>query len=231
MSLVTENQPDGTPTWIDLGIPDLDRAMELLRSAVRLGVRRRPARVRPLHDVPAARRAGRGAGAQPGSGSRPVLVERLLRHRRLRPHRRTDHGGRRHPGRGAGRRDGSGPAGHRPGSDGCPVRAVAGTQAHRRPAGERAGVAGAQRPGHPGSGAGPRVLRRRSSTSPWTATRTCRSSTSRSCAGPTGTRSAASWALPAPRARSGTPPSRSRTPTPWWPRRRRPAGRPARSRT
>jgi predicted enzyme related to lactoylglutathione lyase len=27
MSLVTENAPDGTPTWIDLGIPDLDRAM------------------------------------------------------------------------------------------------------------------------------------------------------------------------------------------------------------
>jgi predicted enzyme related to lactoylglutathione lyase len=25
--IVTENQPDGTPTWIDLGIPDLDRAM------------------------------------------------------------------------------------------------------------------------------------------------------------------------------------------------------------
>jgi predicted enzyme related to lactoylglutathione lyase len=28
MSYVTENQPEGTPTWIDLGIPDLDRAME-----------------------------------------------------------------------------------------------------------------------------------------------------------------------------------------------------------
>lgn len=28
MSHVTENQPPGTPTWIDLGIPDLDRAME-----------------------------------------------------------------------------------------------------------------------------------------------------------------------------------------------------------
>ncbi len=28
MSVVSENQPDGTPTWIDLGIPDLDRAME-----------------------------------------------------------------------------------------------------------------------------------------------------------------------------------------------------------
>jgi predicted enzyme related to lactoylglutathione lyase len=27
MSLVTENQPDGTPTWIDLAIPDLERAM------------------------------------------------------------------------------------------------------------------------------------------------------------------------------------------------------------
>ena len=27
MSHVTQNQPDGTPTWIDLGIPDLDRAM------------------------------------------------------------------------------------------------------------------------------------------------------------------------------------------------------------
>jgi uncharacterized protein len=27
MSYVTENQPDGTPTWIDLGIPDLERAM------------------------------------------------------------------------------------------------------------------------------------------------------------------------------------------------------------
>jgi predicted enzyme related to lactoylglutathione lyase len=28
MSHVTQNQPEGTPTWIDLGIPDLDRAME-----------------------------------------------------------------------------------------------------------------------------------------------------------------------------------------------------------
>jgi predicted enzyme related to lactoylglutathione lyase len=28
MSHITRNQPLGTPTWIDLGIPDLDRAME-----------------------------------------------------------------------------------------------------------------------------------------------------------------------------------------------------------
>jgi uncharacterized protein len=27
MSLVTGNQPDGTPTWIDLAVPDLERAM------------------------------------------------------------------------------------------------------------------------------------------------------------------------------------------------------------
>src|SRR3954453_14135061 len=27
MSHITQNQPAGTPTWIDLGIPDLDRAM------------------------------------------------------------------------------------------------------------------------------------------------------------------------------------------------------------
>jgi predicted enzyme related to lactoylglutathione lyase len=32
MSLVTANQPNGTPTWIDLGIPDLDRALEFYRA-------------------------------------------------------------------------------------------------------------------------------------------------------------------------------------------------------
>jgi predicted enzyme related to lactoylglutathione lyase len=32
MSYVTTKQPDGTPTWIDLGIPDLDRAMEFYGS-------------------------------------------------------------------------------------------------------------------------------------------------------------------------------------------------------
>jgi uncharacterized protein len=32
MSYVTSNQPDGTPTWIDLGVPDLERAMEFYRA-------------------------------------------------------------------------------------------------------------------------------------------------------------------------------------------------------
>lgn len=32
MSYVTANQPNGTPTWIDIGIPDLDRAMEFYRA-------------------------------------------------------------------------------------------------------------------------------------------------------------------------------------------------------
>lgn len=32
MSYVTRNQPVGTPTWLDLGIPDLQRAMEFYRA-------------------------------------------------------------------------------------------------------------------------------------------------------------------------------------------------------
>jgi predicted enzyme related to lactoylglutathione lyase len=32
MSHVTQNQPEGTPTWVDLGVPDLERAMEFYRS-------------------------------------------------------------------------------------------------------------------------------------------------------------------------------------------------------
>jgi uncharacterized protein len=32
MSDVTGNQPDGTPTWIDLGVPDLERAMAFYRA-------------------------------------------------------------------------------------------------------------------------------------------------------------------------------------------------------
>ena len=32
MSHVEKNQPEGTPTWIDLGIPDLDQAMEFYRA-------------------------------------------------------------------------------------------------------------------------------------------------------------------------------------------------------
>src|SRR5262249_47418847 len=32
MSEVTAPQPNGTPTWVDLGIPDLDRAMEFYRA-------------------------------------------------------------------------------------------------------------------------------------------------------------------------------------------------------
>jgi predicted enzyme related to lactoylglutathione lyase len=32
MSHVTENQPEGTPTWVDLGVPDVQRAMEFYGS-------------------------------------------------------------------------------------------------------------------------------------------------------------------------------------------------------
>lgn len=33
MTHVTENQPTGTPTWIDLGVPDLDRALQFYGAA------------------------------------------------------------------------------------------------------------------------------------------------------------------------------------------------------
>ncbi|QWF78462.1 VOC family protein [Amycolatopsis sp. CA-230715] len=32
MSLVTANQPDGTPTWVELGVPDVPRAEEFYRA-------------------------------------------------------------------------------------------------------------------------------------------------------------------------------------------------------
>lgn len=28
---MSTNQPDGTPTWVDIGVPDLDRALEFYR--------------------------------------------------------------------------------------------------------------------------------------------------------------------------------------------------------
>ena len=47
----TEDQPDGTPTWVDPGVPELDRAMDfhgtLLGGRFEVG----PVRVRPLHPV------------------------------------------------------------------------------------------------------------------------------------------------------------------------------------
>ena len=55
MSHVDKNQPEGTPTWIDLGIPDLDQAMDFYRRPVRLGVRGRTGGGRALHDLPAGR--------------------------------------------------------------------------------------------------------------------------------------------------------------------------------
>ena len=46
--LVTENQPDGTPTWIDLGVPDLEGPMAFYRalfgSDLEVGHRHRPVR-------------------------------------------------------------------------------------------------------------------------------------------------------------------------------------------
>ena len=158
---VDTSQPLGTPTWIDLGVPDLDRAQEfygavfgwefavgpaeygryttcLLRgpgcggALSRLRTRERP-RLAGLSGDAGLRRHHGARARRPAA---TVLVE---------PHRR--------PGAGA---DGlrARPGGRR-------VRAVAGRGAHRVPGGERARVPGAQRPGHPRSRARPRVLRAR----------------------------------------------------------------------
>src|SRR5690348_16229276 len=43
MSHVTTNQPEGTATWVDLGVPDLDRAMALYGSLFGWGVEVGPA--------------------------------------------------------------------------------------------------------------------------------------------------------------------------------------------
>jgi hypothetical protein len=59
---VDRNQPDGTPTWIDLAIPDLDRAMGFYRAWL---VRGRACGDRALHDTSAGRECGCGADAGP----------------------------------------------------------------------------------------------------------------------------------------------------------------------
>ncbi len=94
MSFVTENQPDGTPTWIDLGIPDLEGAMrfygalfgwdfqvgppETMRyTHCLLGGRRVAALAEKLRDVavPTARLVRDGARDEPGYGFHHVGLD------------------------------------------------------------------------------------------------------------------------------------------------------------
>ncbi len=175
MALITENAPDGTPTWIDLGIPDLDRAMAFYGSLfgwefdvgpAEFGryttclLRGEPvAAMMPNVDEGATRfwwnvylaTADCDRTAERITAAGGTLVAEPMDAMEQRPD------------------------GHRPGPDGRAVRPVAGAQAHRRADRQRAGCAGAQRPGHPGSRRRPASSTPRSSTSPWTATRTCRS--------------------------------------------------------
>ncbi len=64
MSIVTENQPDGTPTWIDLGIPDLDRALEFYGALFGWQFDVGPAEFGRYTMAYAERPAGCGAGAE-----------------------------------------------------------------------------------------------------------------------------------------------------------------------
>ena len=107
MSTVTENAPDGTPTWIDLGIPDLERAMDFYGPLFGWEFDVGPAETGRyttclLRGEPVA-----AMMPNPDPSADPVLVERLPGHRRLRPHRGADHGGGRHPARRADGRHGA----------------------------------------------------------------------------------------------------------------------------
>ena len=160
MALITENAPDGTPTWIDIGIPDLDRAMAFYGSLfgwdfdvgpAEFGryttclLRGEPvAAMMPNLDEGATRfwwnvylaTADCDRTAERITAAGGTLVAEpmdAMEHGRMAIAR---------------------------GPDGRAVRPVAGVQAHRRADRQRAGCTGAQRPGHPGPGAGPRVLRR-----------------------------------------------------------------------
>ena len=129
---VDTNQPLGTPTWIDLGVPDLDRALEFYGARLRLGLRRRPGGVRPVHELPAARPPRRGALGRARSGAAGCFWNVYLATPDC---DRTAERAREAGGvllDGADGRDGPGPDGARPRPGRRAVRAVAGPRAHRR---------------------------------------------------------------------------------------------------
>ena len=193
---VDTNQPLGTPTWIDLGVPDLDRALafygavfgwdfdvgpeEYGRYTTCLLRGRRVAALSAEHD-PAVGYFWNVYLATPDCDR----------------HGRAGAGGRRHAPDRADRRDGPGPAGDRPRSGRRAVRAVAGPRAHRLRRWSTSPGRSCATTWSPPTRSPRGSSTRRSSTSRSTATRTCPASTSPSCAVPTGTRSAASWACPA----------------------------------
>ena len=123
--IVTENQPDGTPTWIDLGVPDLDRAMDFYGALFGWQFDVGPVeygryttayddggRVAALAPNPTRRRPGSG-----GTSTWPPATATPPRGGRA---------GRRNGGRPAVRRDGPGPDGHRARPGRRAVRTLAG---------------------------------------------------------------------------------------------------------
>ena len=208
---VDTNQPLGTPTWIDLGVPDLDRALEfygavfgwdfavgpeeygryttcLLRGRRRGG--------RPPSTTPPVGRAWRVYLATPDCDD-TARRARAGRRRRCSSSRPTSWT------RGGWRSRATRPA---------RVFGLWQGRAHIGCAGgERARVARAQRPGHPDPRAAPASSTRGLRLHARRQRGHARAPTSRSCAVPTGTRSAASWA---PRAARRPGPPRSRSPAP-----------------
>jgi uncharacterized protein len=79
MSELTTKQPAGTPTWIDLGIPDLDRAMTFYGALFGWEFDVGPAEFGHYTQVLATGQTRRGHQAEPRSRRHGLLVERLLR--------------------------------------------------------------------------------------------------------------------------------------------------------
>jgi len=67
MSYVTENQPDGTPTWIDLGVPDLERAMGFYGSLFGWEFEVGPARSPSTRSAPGSASGRAARTSAPGS--------------------------------------------------------------------------------------------------------------------------------------------------------------------
>ena len=191
---VDTNQPLGTPTWIDLAVPDLDAALAFYGAVFGWDFRTGPEEHGRYTNCLLRGRRVAGDLADGGAGRRRAgpstwprrTVDATARARALRR---------------------AAPCWtSRPTPDQGRWAVV------RDPVGARFGLwqgrdhVGSQVVNEPGAlvrndlvtptPTGPRGSTRRSSTSPSTATRTCRASTSPSCAVPTGTRWAASWACP-----------------------------------
>ena len=121
----------GTPSWVDLGSPDVDASHQLLRRPLRLvRIRARAARGRRLPVLPAGRQDGRRHRAADDGGPAARVAELRVGRRRRRDRRGRHAQRRRHVPRRADGRDGRRAHVDHGGSDGRRARALAAAPAH-----------------------------------------------------------------------------------------------------